>query len=371
MADPGIAATYHAPQTPFELREYPVPDPQAGAAVINISIANICGSDLHYWRGDIDIKKMGRPTPMARGHEGTGTIARLGSGVSTDTLGNKLAEGDRVVFQYFYPCMQCPTCLKGHTYACPVRQADRATSSDEWPHFKGTFAEYYYLQPNHAMFKVPDSLTDDEVAGINCALSQVISGLDRADLAFGETVTIQGAGGLGVYAAGVAKMRGASRVIAIDGVDERLELIKDFGADDVIDIREYETPESRVNAVRDLTNGLGTDVTLELVGHPGVVREGLDMTAQGGRYLEIGNINVGWDTQFDPSVIVFKSISMIGIAHYRAEDLKNALDFLIESKGRLPFDRVLSHQFPLSKIDEAMEQQNAGHITRAALIPGS
>ena len=282
-----------------------------------------------------------------------------------------LVEGDRVVFQYFYPCMQCPTCLKGHTYACPVRQADRATSSDEWPHFKGTFAEYYYLQPNHAMFKVPDSLTDDEVAGINCALSQVISGLDRAGLSFGETVTIQGAGGLGVYAAGVAKMRGASHVIAIDGVDERLELIKDFGADDVIDIREYDTPESRVNAVRDLTNGLGTDVTLELVGHPGVVAEGLDMTAQAGRYLEIGNINVGWETQFDPSVIVFKNISMIGIAHYRAEDLKNALDFLIESKNRLPFDRVLSHQFPLSKIDDAMEQQNAGHITRAALMPGS
>ena len=94
------------------------------------------------------------------------------------------------------------------------------------------------------------------------------------------------------------------------------------------------------------------------------------MTAHGGRYLEIGNINVGWDTEFDPSVIVFKSISVIGIAHYKAQDLRNALNFLVDYKDQLPFDRILSHQFPLSQIDHAMEQQDKGYITRSALIPG-
>ena len=371
MADTGIAATYHGTNIPFDLREYPVPDPQPGAAVLAMTVANVCGSDLHYWRGDIDVVKMGRPTPMALGHEGTGKIHKLGDGVMTDTLGEPLSEGDRVVFQYFYPCMQCPTCLKGHTYACPTRQFDRTQSADVWPHFRGTFAEYYYLQPKHAMFKVPEALSDLEVAGINCALAQVVSGLDRAGLSFGETVAIQGAGGLGVYAAGIAKARGAAKIIAIDGVDERLDLIRDFGATDVVDIREYETPEERADAVRDLTGGLGTDVTLELVGHPGVVREGLDMTAHGGRYLEIGNINVGWDTEFDPSVIVFKSISVIGVAHYKAEDLRNSLNFLVDYKDELPFDRILSHSFPLSQIDHAMEQQDKGYITRSALIPGS
>jgi len=144
-----------------------------------------------------------------------------------------------------------------------------------------------------------------------------------------------------------------------------------FGATDVVDIREYETPEERADAVRDLTGGLGSDVTLELVGHPGVVREGLDMTAHGGRYLEIGNINVGWDTEFDPSVIVFKSITVIGVAHYKAEDLRNSLNFLVDYKDKLPFDQILSHSFPLSQIDHAMEQQDKGYITRSALIPGS
>ena len=150
---------------------------------------------MHYWRGEMDMVKMGRPMPASLGHEGTGEIYRLGAGVTTDSMGAPLREGDRVLFSYLYPDLQCPTCLKGHTYACPTRQHDRLGGLEEWPHFRGTFAQYYYLHPNHTVYKVPDHLTDDMVAGLNCALVQVISGLRRAGLSFNETVAIQGAGG--------------------------------------------------------------------------------------------------------------------------------------------------------------------------------
>ena len=369
MAEKGVAAAFLGFRKPFELREFPIPDPEPGAAVVKMSLANICGSDMHYWRGEMDMVKMGRPMPACLGHEGTGEIHRLGAGVTTDTMGEPLQEGDRVLFSYLYPDLQCPTCLKGHTYACPTRQHDRQGGLEEWPHFRGTFAQYYYLHPNHTMYKVPDHLSDDMVAGLNCALVQVISGLRRARLTFNETVAIQGAGGLGVYAAAVAKAHGASKVIAIDGVDERIDLIRSFGADEIVDLREFETPEQRVDRVRELTDGLGADVTLELVGHPGVVSEGLQMTAPGGRYLEIGNINVGWHTEFDPSWIVFRSISIIGVAHYTSQDLRHALDFLKDNVSRLPFDRVLSHHFPLHDINEAFAQQDSGRITRSALVP--
>ncbi len=369
MAEQGAAAAFLGHQKPFEMREFTIPDPEPGAAVLKMRLANICGSDLHYWRGEMDMAKMGRPLPAALGHEGTGEIYRLGEGVTTDTMGEPLDEGDRVVFSYLYPDLQCPTCLKGHTYACPTRQHDRLGGLEEWPHFRGTFAQYYYLQPKHTMYKLPDHLSDDVVAGLNCALVQVISGLRRANLTFNETVAIQGAGGLGVYAAAVAKARGASKVIAIDGVDERLDLVQSFGADEVIDMREFESSEDRVERVLELTEGVGADVTLELVGNPGVVTEGLHMTAPGGRYVEIGNINVGWNAEFDPSWIVFKSMSIIGVAHYSSQDLKNALDFVADNVERLPFDRVVSHHFPLSDINEAFAQQDSGHITRSALVP--
>src|SRR5205814_777938 len=105
----------------------------------------------------------------------------------------------------------------------------------------------------------------------------------------------------------------------IDGIDERLELARQFGADTFVDLREFTTPEARVKRVRELTDNWGGDVVLELVGHPGVVDEGLRMTAPEGTYLEIGNINVGWKAEFDPSWIIFGNRRIIGLAHYEAE----------------------------------------------------
>src|SRR5439155_13067199 len=118
---------------------------------------------------------------------------------------------------------------------CPNRNLGRRSGWDEFPHFHGPYAEYYYLRPNHFVFKVPDDLSDALVAPANCALSEVIYGWQQAGLRFGDTVAIQGAGGLGLNAAAVAKDMGAGRVIVIDRLAARLELARRFGADEVID----------------------------------------------------------------------------------------------------------------------------------------
>ena len=131
------------------------------------------------------------------------------------------------------------------------------------------------------------------VAGVNCALSQVVGGMQLAGLKLGETVVIQGAGGLGVYATAVAKEMGAGQVIVIDSIRERLELARGFGADELIDIEELPDTEQRVKRVRELTDNWGADIVAELVGHPRVCNEGLAMVGRTGRYLEIGNINPG------------------------------------------------------------------------------
>src|SRR5919197_3954519 len=97
----GRAAVFVGSGKPFEIREYPVPEPGPGAALVRISLANLCGSDLHVWRGELDPEKRGRALPVHQGHEGTGRIAALGQGVTTDSNGEPLHEGDRVVFAYF------------------------------------------------------------------------------------------------------------------------------------------------------------------------------------------------------------------------------------------------------------------------------
>jgi L-iditol 2-dehydrogenase len=369
MTETAKAAVWLGYGKPFEIREYPVPDPEPGAAVIKVALANVCGSDMHYWKGEQDYAKMGRPLPLNTGHEHTGTVYKLGDGVTTDSTGQPLREGDRVVYRYFNPCGRCKACLKRNFKSCPVRQANFLVSSDEWPHFQGGYGQYFYLRPNHAIFKLPDEITDEMAAGINCAFTQVYAGLEIGELRAGDTVVIQGAGGLGVYACAVAKEMGAAKVIVIDGVDERLELASQFGADEFVDLREYSTPAARIERVKALADNWGGEIVMELVGNPNVVDEGLRMTAPEGTYLEIGNINVGWEATFDPSWIVFGNRRIQGVAHYEAEHLKGALDLMVRTRSKYPYEKILSHKFPLDQINEAFTQQEKGHITRAAIVP--
>jgi threonine dehydrogenase-like Zn-dependent dehydrogenase len=241
---------------------------------------------------------------------------------------------------------------------------------EEHPHFLGAYAEYRYLPPNTSVFKVPDNVTDDMAAPANCALSQVIYGLEKVGLRFGETIAIQGAGGLGLYATAVAKDMGAAKVIVIDGIDERLEMAKAFGADELIDMRELQTPLERWMKVKELTDGWGADVVAELVGFPHVIPEGLDMLGNGGRYLEIGNISPMMTCQIDPALaLVMNNKSIYGVMLYPASALKKALDFLSRARDRYPFDNILSHTYSLDEINEAFEAQDKGHVCRSTIIP--
>ena len=113
----GRLAVLTAYGEPFEVREYPVPDPGPGAMVVKVMQSAICGSDLHMWRRDSE----GIPVPpggRAMGHEGTGTVFRLGEGVTTDFLGTPLAEGDRVIHSVIVGCHRCHLCLRGEENLC-------------------------------------------------------------------------------------------------------------------------------------------------------------------------------------------------------------------------------------------------------------
>jgi threonine dehydrogenase-like Zn-dependent dehydrogenase len=259
--------------------------------------------------------------------------------------------------------------LKRVTRACPNARTYLTNSCDVAPHFYGAFGDYYYVRPGAAIFKVPDELSDAMVAGVNCALSQVVGGLQLAGLKLGDHVVIQGAGGLGVYATAVAREMGAGRVIVIDSIPERLELARGFGADEVIDIEQFPDPDGRVKRVLELTDNWGADVVAELVGHPRVCNEGLRMVGRTGRYLEIGNINPGLTYALDPSTLIFGNRSILGMVYYEAEHLQQALDLMARTRDKYPWGRVISHTFPLEHINEAFVEADQGRVTRAAIVP--
>jgi len=367
----GKAAVFFGPGKPFEIREVPLPDVEPDAVLIRVSLANVCGSDLHFWRGDAPLRLP--EDGWIYGHEMTGRVARLGARVKTDSLGRPLREGDRVAYTYFYPCGRCYACLANEPAACPAKIV-RPVGPSQFPHFHGAFAEYYYLRPRGAIFVVPDSLPDELVSPVNCALSQVIFGLDRAGLAFGGTVVIQGAGGLGIQAAAVAKDMGASTVIVVDQLASRLELARAFGADHTINVKEVTDRRERVGLVRNWTGGAGADVACDFVGFPQVIPEGIEMLRSGGTYLEIGTISRGAKIELEPSLLVWGSKKIVGVIQYDPGVIPRALDFLVRNRSRFPFDRLISHKYSLEQINRAFAEsewyaKDTTTITRAALVP--
>ena len=298
----------------------------------------------------------------------TGTVYQLGKNVKTDSAGKPLSEGDRVVYSYMKPCFRCPTCLKGQSYACPFRYPlVGAISPDTPPHFIGAFAEYYYLIPGLAIFKVPDALSDEEVSPINCALSQAVFSLHLIDIHLGDTVVVQGAGGLGLNAIAVAREMGAGTIIVIDKIGERLELAKAFGADHVMNITDFPSPEDRLKQIELITGGDLADVVVEVTGNPNVISEGVTMLRYGGRYLILGSILIDQFTDLAPGAMIRKNLSLKFVGYYEPWAMSKALELLVRTKQKYPFDKIVSHTFKLHQIEEALTFADQGTSIRVGV----
>ncbi|MDT5350504.1 MAG: hypothetical protein QOH91_3791, partial [Mycobacterium sp.] len=259
---------------PIELAEFPLTTPTPGTAALKLRMAGICGSDLHIFRGELPL-----PCPYAMGHEMIGEIAELGQGLTSDATGKPLTVGDRVVTPYFWTCGQCHACARGRSYACQNLMAGEYRTHHQEPHFVAAYGEYYYTTRRQPLYKVPEDLPDEAVAPLNCALAQVLFAL--RDVRLGDTVVIQGAGGLGINAAAVARTAGAAKVIVIDKIAERLDVAADFGATHCINADGISTAEVTAQ-VQQHTDGIGADWVLEVVGVPGVIPDGIGFLNNGG-----------------------------------------------------------------------------------------
>ena len=348
-----------------ELRAYDVAGPGPGEALLEVVRANVCGSELHIWRGHHPTVKMG----SVLGHEMLGRVLALGAGVDLDYAGAALRPGDRVVCAYFITCRKCPACQAGRFNLCVNCYRYWSQPADTPPHFHGAFGTHYYVHPDQYVYRVPDEIPDAAAASANCALSELLFALDQAGLVSGEQVVVQGAGGLGLCALAVAKARGA-RTIVIDGVPGRLELAHRFGADVVIDFREHDTPEERAARVAALTGGMGADVAVEVTGVPAAFAESIHLVRPGGRVVELGNISPGHLTPFDPGTLTRRGVQILPAIRYHPWYLKRALDFLAATRGRYPFEALLDAEYPLRDVGRALEDSDQRRVTRASLVMG-
>ncbi len=357
---------------PFEIEEYPVPDPEPGGVLLRITQAGICGSDLHTWRGDqrrVQIPPSGRNM----GHEGAGVVHALGAGRTTDSLGRPIQEGDRLMYAAIMPCNSCYHCGRGEKNWCSNRQTGiGARIAGEFPYFTGTYADYFWIPAGHPVYKVPDELPDSVLGWVNCAMGTVTEGLLRAGCTAGDYVVIQGAGGLGLNATALAKDMGANKVIVLDRLANRLELAEEFGADHTINIEEFNTHRTRRDHIMDLTEGRGANIVMELVGRAELLVEGLDYLTNGGTFMEIGDIVPGRTVELDPSTIL-RGKRIIGSSMYRPELLPVMMETLVKKQAEIPYEKIVSDFYPLDEVNEAFARaewnETQTQISRAMLVP--
>lgn len=351
---------------PLEVREYPLPGQiEPGAMLVKVEMAGICGTDVHLWKGQLPI-----PRPIIMGHETVGVVERIGEGLGTDWTGAPLREGDRVTWSAGMLC--------GHCYHCSViRQPTRCLNrsaygisfnSDNPPHFSGGYAEYIYLRPRTAIFKL-STLAAEAVTGAGCALVTAIHGIERMGINWGDTVVIQGSGPVGLAALAVAQTAGALMTIVIGGPRSRLELAQTFGADHTINIDEITDSAARLDQVKRLTKGYGADAVIECVGAPAVVPEGFEMCRDGGKYLVLGHYGDAGATSINPHVITRKQLTVYGSWASEPRHMAMAMDFLRKHGERFPFDQMISHRFPLDRAFDGLQTTGQWASRKSVIVP--
>lgn len=348
-----------------EIHEYDLPTLAPGAVLLTVRRANVCGSDLHIWHFlSVAMRD------VAMGHEFVAEIAELGPGVTTDSGGEPVSVGDRVAAVYYHTCLKCPACGRGDFGMCHNSYRNMALPPTTPPHFNGGFATHYYVSPNQFFYKVPPGVSDAAAAGANCGLAQMLYSLDKLGVRRGQNVVIQGAGGLGIYAAAVANRSGA-RVIVVEKEPHRIALARRFGAHDVVDISELPTVEQRTARIAELTDGIGADAIIELTGRPAAFAEAIDYARIGASIASIGNLNVGKDFEisFAPALVTRKQVTIVGMLRYDPWYLKAALRFLDENAEVFPFDELSDRVFQLDDIAEALELSESRVVSRAAIVP--
>jgi threonine dehydrogenase-like Zn-dependent dehydrogenase len=292
------AAVMVAPGKSLEVRDYPAPEMEPGSVLLQTIFSEVCGTDVHLHHGRLS----GVPYPIIPGHVSVGRISRV-AGEVRDVDGEILHGGDVVAFLDVHEtCGSCWYCLVAKASTrCPSRRVYGITySADEG--LLGGWSEAIYLKPGVKAIKLPKGLTPERYIAAGCGLPTATHALERAEVQLGDTVLVQGCGPVGLNAAVLAQISGATEVIVVGAPKQRLDMARAIGADHTIDIDE-QGPEERIAIVRELTHGRGADVTIEATGNPAAVPEGMRMTRDNGRYVVVGQytdagpveINPHWD----------------------------------------------------------------------------
>ncbi|MEU7450065.1 5-exo-hydroxycamphor dehydrogenase [Streptomyces sp. ADI98-12] len=360
------AAVLESFQKPLTLQEFPVPAPGPGEILVDVRYGGICGTDLHLQLGHLPI-----PVPLVLGHEGLGSIRRLGTEGLTDANGAELRTGDTVMWASSIACGSCGPCRQHREPTlCESRQTygvNRQVEGDSG--LFGAWSETILLHPGATVVRLPQSVDPLAAMSLACAGPTLVHALyERRPVRVGEIVIVQGSGPVGMAAAALAQLSGAAMVILIGGPQQRLDLARQCGIGDVhLNIADRSDAKSALNEAREMTRGgLGADLVIECAGVPEAVAQGVYLARRGGSYLVVGQYTDSGETLFNPHQLVYRQLEVVGSWAFTGAHLVHYVNLLPALLERFDLRRLVT-EFPLVEVNDAMVAVGAGEVVKAVL----
>jgi threonine dehydrogenase-like Zn-dependent dehydrogenase len=352
------AVICHGPED-YRLEEVPVPEPGRGEALVRVEACGICASDLKCFHGAAKFwGDESRPAYTDRGcipgHEFVGTVEALDD-EAAERWG--VAVGDRVVSEQIVPCGECRYCRRGQYHMCAPHSIYGFKLANP-----GGMASHMVYGRTALVHKVSSDLPAHHAAftePLSCSLHAV----ERATIGFEDVVVVAGCGPIGLGMVAGAAAKSPAQVVALDMQPDKLEIAKACGADVAIHIGEQDA----VAEILAMTEGYGADVYIEGTGHPSAVAQGLALLRKQGTFVEYSvfrdDVTVDWSIISDD-----KELDVRG-AHL-GPHCWPAAAAMIES-GRLPMDRICTHQLPVADFKEGLDLVADGRSSvKVTLIPG-
>ncbi len=341
------------------LDDRPVPEIGPLDALVRITTTTICGTDVHILKGEYPVER-----GLIIGHEPVGVIEKLGSAVTG------YEEGQRVIAGAITPCGWSNASLSGQHAQCGRDAPHGYEAIGGWRFgntIDGAQAEYLRVPDAQAnLAPVPDDLTDEQVLMCPDIMSTGFSGAESGGIKIGDTVAVFAQGPIGLCATGGAKLMGASQIIAVETVPERIKTAKEMGADVVVDFRK----EDPVEAIRRITGGRGVDVAIEALGLQGTFEAALRVLRPGGVLSSLGVYSSDLQIPLDAFAAGLGDHTIRSTLCPGGKERMRRLINVIAA-GRFDASRLVTHRHRLDDIEHAYElfaEQSDG-VLKIAITP--
>jgi L-iditol 2-dehydrogenase len=332
----------------IKIERVPIPTLERGEVLVKVNVALTCGTDLKVFQRGYHARMI--VPPALFGHELSGVIEEVGPGV------RDFRRGMRVVALNSAPCGACFYCLKHQENLC-----------EDLLFNNGAYAEYIKIPRRIVetnMLALPEDVSF-ESAAMTEPLACALRGLQETGAGIGDTVTVIGAGSLGLMLLRVAKLNGC-KVIAVVKRDEQVAAARGFGADDVVQTTRMEDP---VKAVIGVTEGRGADVVIEAVGRPLTWHWAVDMVRKGGVVNFFGGCASGTKVGLDTDRLHYSELTLKATFHHTPQTVRRAFALIAEKK--IKSSDFVTGEAPLSKLKQVLQQMlERGSQIKTAIIPG-